>query len=166
MSKSRSSRSRSSKSFLERARPWLVAWGIVQMAIRVSGMVMARRLDAGDETAGQQRRVKTMGQLSLRPTSQELSRLQFDLALAGLDLDLTRARPAPGGVDIVVNCLMAGGTIRVPAGWHVATESRGVGGVSSKTSGQELEGPEATAADVRVHLNAALGGVTVERAGT
>lgn len=160
------SKSRSSKSFLERARPWLIAWGIVQMTIRVSGMVMARRLDTGDETAAQQRRVKTMGQLSLHPTSQELSRLQFDLALAGLDLDLTRARPAPGGIDILLNCLMAGGTIRVPAGWHVATESRGVGGVSSKRSEHELEEREPTVADVRVHLNAAFGGVTVERAAT
>ena len=139
---------------------------MVQMAIRVSGMVMAHRLDTGDEASGQQRRVKTMGQLALRPTSQELSRLQFDLALAGLDLDLTQARPAPGGVDILLNCLMAGGNIRVPAGWHVATESRGVGGVNVKTSDQELEDGEPTAADVRVHLNAAFGGVQVERAGT
>jgi hypothetical protein len=100
--------SRSSRTFLQRARPWLIGIGLVQLGIRIGGRVLASRLNVGDETTSELRRVQTLGQISLRPMSQELTSVRFDLVLAGMDLDLTQARPAPGGVDVTVNCALAG----------------------------------------------------------
>jgi hypothetical protein len=141
----------------------LIGFAVFQLGIRVGGRLLARRLNSGDETSSQLRRVQTMGQVSLRPTSHELSRLRFDLAFAGLDLDLTQARPAPGGTDILLNCAFGGGNVRVPAGWTIASDSRGVGAVAAKGDGGAPGAHAATAADVRIHLRALFGGVTVKQ---
>jgi hypothetical protein len=155
--------SASSRTFLQRARPWLIAIGLVQLALRIGGRVAAQRLDVGDETADELRRVQTLGQVSVRPTSQELASARFDLVLAGLNLDLTQARPAPGGTDITMNCALAGGDIRVPAAWKIVSDSRGAGGVTVKGAAPDVEPEDPTAPEVRVHLSALLGGVTVTR---
>jgi hypothetical protein len=120
-------------------------------------------MNVGDETASELRRVQTLGQMSVRPTSQELSSVRFDLVLAGLNLDLTQARPAPGGTDITVNCVLAGGDIRVPSGWKIVSESRGAGGVTLKGATPDVEPEDPAAPQVRVHLSALLGGVTITR---
>jgi hypothetical protein len=155
--------SRSSRTFLQRARPWLIGIGLVQLSIRIGGRVLASRLNVGDETTSELRRVQTLGQISLRPTSQELSSVRFDLVLAGMDLDLTQARPAPGGVDVTLNCALAGGEIRVPSTWKIASDSRGIGGVTVKDTGSEAQPDDAAAPQMRLHLRAVLGGVNVKR---
>jgi hypothetical protein len=155
--------SKSSRTFLQRARPWLIGIGLVHLSIRIGGRVLARQLNVGDETTSELRRVRTMGQVSVRPTSQELSSLRFDLVLAGLDLDLTQARPAPGGVDLTLNCALAGGDIRVPSAWKIASDSRGIGGVTVKSTGPETEPGDTAAPQIRVHLRALLGGVNLKR---
>ena len=37
---------------------------------------------------------------------------------AGADLDLTGAKPGPGGTDVDVHCAFGGGNIRIPADWR------------------------------------------------
>jgi hypothetical protein len=155
-------RSRSHATFLRRARPWLIGIGVAQLVIRIGGRVLAKRLNTGDESSSILRRVQTMGQVSLRPTSHELSSIQFDLAFAGLNLDLTRARPAPGGIDVGLTCVLAGGNIRVPSEWRIASETRGLGGVTMKGTGQANEPQDSAGAALRIHLRAFLGGVTVK----
>ncbi|MGH3507118.1 MAG: hypothetical protein ACRDO2_07930 [Nocardioidaceae bacterium] len=103
----------------------------------------------------------TLGEVSLKATSETLSSLRFDLMLAGVDLDLTQANPAPGGTDITFTCLLAGGNVRVPAGWTVAADSVGVGGLSVKNSTDSADSVDPETADLRIHLRAFLGGVTV-----
>jgi hypothetical protein len=155
-------RARSRRTFLQRARPWLIGIGIVQLVIRVGGLVLARRLNTGDESSSRLRRVQTMGEVALRPASLELSNMQFDLVFAGLNLDLTQASPAPGGIDIALNCVFAGGNIRVPSQWRIASNSRGLGSVTVKGTGQANEPQDPADADVRIHLRALLGGVTLK----
>lgn len=140
------------------ARRALVAAGVFQLAVRAGGLVAARRLDLGDATSPRIRRVKTLGQIVLRPESHELARVQVDLVLAGVDLDLTKARPALGGIDLVLRCALAGGDIRIPAYWKVFWESRGAGGVTVKGG---LTAPDPASADLRIDLTAFAGGVTI-----
>jgi hypothetical protein len=141
------------------ARRALLVAGTVQLALRVGGAVAARRRNVGDPSSSPRiRRVKTLGQISLHPASRELARVEVDLALAGVDLDLTEAEPAPGGVDLILTCVMAGGDVRVPAGWAVSQDCRGFGGIAVK--GDLLPAPAAEA-DLRVDLRAFAGGVTL-----
>lgn len=89
--------------------------------------------------------------------------MRFDLVLAGMNLDLTQARPAPGGTDVTVNCALAGGDIRVPSTWTIVSDSRGAGGVTVKGATPDVAPEDRAAPQIRVHLRALLGGVTVTR---
>jgi len=129
--------------------------------LRVGGRLLAHRLDSGDETSPEIRRIQTFGQVSLAPTSSELSRLQIDLMFAGVELDLTRARARPGGVDATFRCVFGGGNIRVPADWRVAWDRRGIGGVSIGHREPIEKSSNTSAADLRIHLRALFGGVGV-----
>jgi hypothetical protein len=141
------------------ARRVLVVAGTLQLALRVGGVIAARRRNVGDASSSPRiRRVRTMGQVRLRPASQELARVEVDLALAGVELDLTAAKPAAGGIDLILSCAMAGGDVRVPAGWTVSRDSRGLGGITVKGV---LEPAPPAQADLRVDLRAFAGGVTL-----
>lgn len=140
------------------ARRTLAVVGIFQLLVRGGGLLAARRLNVGEYTSARIRRVKTQGQLRISPDSQELARIELDLVLAGAELDLTAATPAPGGLDLVLTCVMAGGEVRIPAGWKVSWESRGVGGVSVK---EGVTAALPATADLRVDLRAFAGGVTL-----
>ena len=143
------------------AKRWLIALGLFQLAIRVGGLLLARRLDEGTPSSSRLRRVKTMGSVTLSADSQELSELEVDLAMAGAEIDLSRARPAPGGVDGTLRCAMAGGEIVVPAHWKVAWDAKGVGGVAAQDPRLRSNGLDPVTADLRVHLRALFGGVNL-----
>lgn len=155
--------SKQRRNLIQRIRPFLIAFGVVQATIRVGGRVLAHRLDSGDESSGRIRRVMTMGQVSLRPHSQDFSGAQLDLVMAGANLDLRNARPSPGGIDVTVNCSLAGADIRIPPEWTVSSDVVGLGGVNLRDSGPEAEAPDGASADLRIHLRALLGGVNVRR---
>jgi hypothetical protein len=139
-------------------RALVVAVG-VQLALRVGGAVAARRRNVGNASSSPRiRRVKTLGQMRLSPASRELARVEVDLVLAGVDLDLTAAEPAPGGVDLILTCALASGDVRVPAGWTVARDSRGLGGITVRG---DLAPAVPAQADLRVDLRAFAGGVTL-----
>ncbi|HSE07449.1 MAG TPA: hypothetical protein VLB29_02180 [Nocardioidaceae bacterium] len=140
------------------ARRALVAAGLFQLTMRVAGLVAAHRLDLGDASSARIRRVKTLGQAVLRPESHELARIEVDLVLAGVELDLTKAQPAVGGIDLLLKCVLGGGDVRVPAHWRLYWESRGAGGVTVKGG---LTAPDPASADLRIALSALAGGVTI-----
>jgi hypothetical protein len=139
-------------------RRFLAVVAVVQLALKVGGLLAARRRNVGDPSSPRIRRVMTMGEVTLRPTSQELARVEVDAALAGVEVDLSRAKPAPGGVDLILSCAMAGGDVLVPPGWTVARDSRGVGGITVKG---DLPSAPPAEADLRVDLRALAGGVTL-----
>ena len=76
----------------------------------------------------------------------------------GVELDLTKAQPAVGGIDLLLKCVMAGGDVRVPAHWRLYWESRGAGGVTVKGG---LTATDPASADLRLDLSAVAGGVTI-----
>jgi hypothetical protein len=143
------------------ARRVLLAVGLFQLTLRVGGLLLARRLDEGTPSSGRIRRIKTLGQVSITADSQELEELEIDLAMAGAELDLSRARPAPGGADVTFRCAMAGGEIVVPEHWRVAWDSKGVGGVAAQDPRLRSNGLDPVTADLRVHLRAVFGGVNL-----
>lgn len=138
--------------------------GLFQLTLKLGGLLAAWRMDEGTPSSSRLRRVKTMGQVSLAADSQELSELEVDLAMAGAELDLSRARPAPGGVDVTLRCAMAGGEIVVPAHWRIAWDSKGVGGVAAQDPRLRSNGLDPVTADLRVHLRALFGGVNLRTA--
>lgn len=135
--------------------------GLFQLTLRLAGLLLASRLDEGTPSSSRLRRVKTLGQVSLVADSQELDQLELDLAMAGAELDLSGARPAPGGVDVTLRCAMAGGEIVVPEHWRVAWDSKGVGGVAAQDPRLRSNGLDPVTADLRVHLRALFGGVNL-----
>ena len=143
---------------LRRARPWLLAAAAVQLALRGGGLLAARRLEVGDPSSARIRRVKTLGQVTMKADSKELARIELDLVLAGGRLDLTAASPAPGGIDLILTCALAGAEVRVPETWRISTDTHGPGGVTVKGA---LTTVNPASADLRVDLRAFGGGATL-----
>jgi hypothetical protein len=88
---------RSRQRLVLRVLPWLVGAIAAQTALRGAGRLLAQRLDSGDEASPEIRRVISFGQVNLASVSAALARLQLYLVFAGAELDLTGARPQPGG---------------------------------------------------------------------
>jgi hypothetical protein len=140
--------------------PWLAGWMAFQVLLAVGGRVAASRLDRGDDSSPDIRRVMTLGGVQLRPGSPTLSRVELDLVMAGGELDLTATPPLPGGVDVVARMAMGGLAIRVPGGWRVWWDLRGVGGIGADP-GVERTSDWATA-DLRLKARVLLGGIGIE----
>jgi hypothetical protein len=143
----------------KRVLPWLAGWLALQVLIALTGRLLARRLDHGDEGATAIRRVHTVGGLELRPTNPQLSRIEVHLGMAGGEIDLT-ALGDTTGVDLRVTAVMAGLTVRVPPDWRVWSRFRGVGGIG--TDGGLTRTHDEHQADLRVRAVAVLGGIGVE----
>jgi predicted membrane protein len=71
-------------------------------------------------------------------------------AFGGIDLDLTNARPQPGGATIMVTALFGGTTITVPRGWRVAMSGPAIFGGYENGAAKEPVADDAPAIDVRV----------------
>ena len=139
----------------------LVLWGVGQLALLVVGRLVARRLDRGDETSTDLRRVYVMSGEELRPTAPGLSRVRVDAVMGGAQIDLTGLPPSPDGVDVSVRTLMGGVAVRVPTGWRTWWSYRGaMGGVGADDGIQRVTDP--AAADLRVRARAVMGGVGIE----
>jgi len=155
--------SRLSNPVVRRALRSLVLLTLGQLALIVIGRLAARRLDRGDETASDIRRVYVMGGEELRPTGPGLSRVCVDAVMGGAQLDLTALPASPAGVDVVVRALMGGVGVRVPKGWTAWWSYRGaMGGVGADGGIQRVTDP--ARADLRVHARAVMGGVGIESA--
>jgi hypothetical protein len=145
---------------VRKALPWLAGWFGFQAVVALAGWIMAWRKDEGDETSLGIRRTVTHYGFELRPTNPQLSRVRLDLAMAGADVDLTGIPQPPTGIDLTVHLLMGGLSIRVPAGWRVWWQFRGVGGIGSDGTVERTRDPHD--ADLRVHATVALGGIGIE----
>jgi hypothetical protein len=141
-----------------RVRRFLFAATVVQLAVRAGGRLAARRLDVGEESSPRIRRVRTMGPLVLKPGAQDLARIELDLVMAGAQLDLTGARPAPGGLDLILTLAMSGAEVRLPRQWRVSWVQRGPGAVTVQGS---LTEAEPAAADLRIDVRTLAGGATL-----
>lgn len=149
------------RSAWRRTLPWIIGSLAAQLGMRVGGRLLARRLNFGDETSSAIRRVATFDQVTLTPTAEDLTRLQFDLFFAGLELDLTGARPRPGGIDLTLNCVFAGGNVHLPADWQVSWDRRGPTGVNVKQGEAITQSDDPDVADLRVHVQGLVGGVAL-----
>jgi hypothetical protein len=136
------------------------AWLGFQAALAVAGLLAAARLDEGGENSTVIRRVRTMGGLQLKPTNPELSRVQLDLGMGGVELDLTGLERPERGVDVTVNLLMGGVAVEVPPDWRVWWSFAGVGGIGS--DGAIARAGDEHEADLRIRARVLFGGVGVE----
>ena len=136
---------------------WLVAQAVLVAVSRLA----ARRLDRGDETSTDIRRVYVMSGEELRPTDPGLTRVRVDAVMGGAQIDLTALPPPPGGVDVTVRALMGGVAIRVPRGWTTWWSFRGMmGGIGADAGIERVT--DAARADLRVLGRAVMGGVGIE----
>jgi hypothetical protein len=142
-----------------RVLPWLAAWAVAQVAVRLLGRLASARWDADD--AGGIRRVVAMDALELCPTDPALARIDVHLFMAGGEIDLTGIAETPG-IDLTVRAVMGGLAVRVPPDWRVWSRFRGVGGIG--TDGGLTRTHDPHAADLRVHGLAVFGGIGVEAA--
>ena len=149
---------------VRRALPWLLGWWALQAVLAVTGRLVARRKDEGDESTAGIRRVVALGGVELRPVNPELSRVRLDLLMAGARLDLGAVPHVPGGVDLTVRALMGGVGLTVPAGWKVWWDCRGVGGVGFAQDDGLVHTDDERGADLRVHATVLFGGIGIEGA--
>jgi hypothetical protein len=145
--------------------PWLLAWWALQAAVALTGRLVARRKDEGDESTAGIRRVVAVGGVQLRPVNPELARVRVDLVMGGAELDLTALPRVPGGVDLTVRALMGGMSVKVPAGWRVWWTFRGVGGIGVDEGAGVTRTDDERGADLRIHAVVLFGGLGVEGAG-
>src|SRR4051794_3445853 len=138
-------------------------WILGQAVLVAVGRLAARRLDQGDESSTDIRRVYVMAGEELRPTDPALSRVRLDAVMGGAQLDLTAVPPSPGGIDVTVRAVMGGVAVHVPRGWKAWWSFRGVmGGIGADAGVDRVTDP--AAANVRVHARAVMGGVGIEAA--
>jgi hypothetical protein len=138
-------------------------WILGQAVLVAVGRLAARRLDRGDESSTDIRRVYVMAGEELRPTDPALSRVRVDAVMGGARLDLTALPPAPGGIDVTARSVMGGVAIVVPRGWRTWWSFRGaMGGVGADSGIERVTDP--AAADLRVRARAVMGGVGIEAA--
>ena len=90
--------------------------------------------------------------------------MRVDLAMAGAEIDLTGIPQPPTGIDLTVQALMAGMSVRVPAGWRVWWQFRGARAASAPT-GRSQRTSDPHGADLRIYGNVLLGGIGVEGSG-
>src|SRR4051794_10250756 len=138
-------------------------WILGQAVLVAVGRLAARRLDQGDESSTDIRRVYVMSGEELRPTDPGLSRVRVDAVMGGAQLDLTALPPSPAGVDVSVRALMGGVGVPVPKGWTAWWSYRGaMGGVGADGGVQRVTDP--ASADLRVRARSVMGGVGIESA--
>jgi hypothetical protein len=155
--------SRLSNPVVRRVLRSLALWALGQLALVLVGRLAARRLDRGDETSTDIRRVYVMSGEELRPAGPGLSRVRVDAVMGGAQLDLTALPPSPAGIDVIVRTLMGGVGVRVPKGWTAWWSYRGaMGGVGADDGVQRVTDP--SHADLRVRARAVMGGVGIESA--
>jgi hypothetical protein len=152
--------SKAARPWWRRALPWVLGWLGVQAAVALAGFLAAARFDEGGESSTVIRRVRTMGGLQLRPTNPQLSRVQLDLGMGGVELDLTDLERPPGGVDVDVHVVMGGVGIEVPPDWRVWWSFTGVGGIGS--DGAVARAHDEHEADLRIRARVLFGGVGVQ----
>ncbi len=147
---------------LRRALPWLAGAAALQGVAAVTGWVLARRTDEGDDSTAGIRRLRVMGGAELRPHHPELSRVRLDLVMAGAEVDLGRVPRVPGGVDVTIRAYLAGAEVRVPADWRVWVHCAGMGGVDVDPRLDRTD--DERGADLRVHATVVAAGITLEPA--
>ena len=147
---------------LRRALPWLAGAAALQGAGALTGWVLARRKDEGDDTTAGIRRLRVMAGTELRPHNPDLSRVRLDLVMAGAEVDLSRVPRVPGGVDLTIRAYLAGAEVRVPEDWRVWVHSTGLGGVEVDPRLERTD--DERGADLRVHATVVAAGVSLERA--
>ena len=140
--------------------PWLAGWMAFQGLLAIGGRLVASRLDEGDESSARIRRVMTLGGVQLRPGSPTLARVELDLVMAGGELDLTATPPLTGGVDVVARVVMGGLAVRVPRGWRVWWDVRGIGGVGADPGVERTT--DWVTADLRLKALTVFGGIGIE----
>ena len=145
---------------VRRLRPWVAGWLAFQAVVALVGWLTAWRRNEGDESSMSIRRTLTHFGLELRPRNPRLSRVRVDLAMAGAEVDLTGLPRPERGIDVTLNALMGGASVRVPPDWRVWWEFRGVGGVGSDGGIQRTH--DEHSADLRVHATVLFGGVGIE----
>ena len=152
------------KTTARRVLPWVLGWLAVNGAVALTGLVLTRRKDEGDDGTAGIRRVRVMGGTRLRPHNPELSRVRLDLVMGGGELDLSEVPRVPGGVDVTVHAVMGGAGVRVPSDWTVWCGMTAVAGGVGLQPGVRRTTDE-RGADLRLHGWAVMGGVGVEAAG-
>jgi hypothetical protein len=148
---------------VQKVLPWLLGWWALQAVVAVTGRLVARRRNEGDESTAGIRRVVAVGGVQLRPTNPELTRVRLDLVMAGGELDLTGVPRVPGGIDLTVRAVMGGLGVGVPSDWRVWWRSVGVGGIG--LDGTVARTDDERGADLRIHATWLFGGLGVEGRG-
>jgi hypothetical protein len=145
-----------------RVLPWLAAWLGLRGAIALTGWLVARRVDVGDESTATIRRTRAAGGLRLRPRHPHLARVRLDLVMSGGELDLTAVPQVDGGIDVTVHLVMSGLAIRLPAGRTVWWSSSGPGQIGIAEGAGVTRTDDERGADLRIHAHLWFAGLGVE----
>lgn len=107
--------------------------------------------------------IAVLGSARLATRSQEFRKASVTSVLGGVTLDLTEARPIPGGAEVSITALLGGVTVLVPRGWLVEIRGLPLMGGWDDTTDRSAVGSGAPRLEVQALV--ALGGVEVKHAG-
>ncbi len=111
-------------------------------------------------TAGERARaLAAFGVRRVRSTSERFAGGWAASFFGQLDLDLTRATPAPGGIDLSVTAVLGGADVVIPEGWAVRIRGLPLFGTWDDTTSHVPPGDGVP--ELRMNAVAAFGGIEV-----
>ncbi len=126
-------------------------------------VLSGRRLRGEAEAAGPRLNAfAALGRGRMTFTGSVLNRASATAILAGLELDLRRARPAEEGARLIATVVLGSLNVIVPEGWRVRIRGLPLLGVWDDTTRRNAIRPEAPVLDVNAVV--ALGGLEVRHA--
>ncbi len=132
-----------------------VLWGV--------GQVLSRRLEEGDAESDEFSIAAIFGGRARARSAASLRHGRVIACCGGVDLDLRAATLAPDGAELLVQALMGGVQVTVPAGWRVTVDADTIaGGVDTNLTPREELPDEAPS--LQISVVARMGGVAVTTA--
>lgn len=131
------------------------------IAVRISGLVISKRLDEGTEVSDEFRRVVFLDGIDFRSRAGGLRYAQLRVVLGGAKLDLREAIIGPAGARVRAENTMGGLLIMVRDDWAVSVDDELIGAGDSQVEVTPIDELPADAPRLHIDVTTKYGGTVV-----
>jgi predicted membrane protein len=131
------------------------------IAVRVSGLVISKRLDEGSEVSDEFRRVVFLNGIDFRSRAGGLRNVQLQVMFGGAKLDLREATIGPAGARMQAQNTMGGLLVIVRDDWAVSVDDELIGGGDSQVEVTPIDELPADAPRLHIDVTTKYGGTVV-----